>query len=76
MPYDMEVLEAKLVGFGEKIKSIRNDKGVSLDVISAETGITKSYLSRLERGQRLNPSFLVVYILCDYYDIPIKEIVN
>jgi XRE family transcriptional regulator, master regulator for biofilm formation len=41
---------------GIKLKRLRKDKGYSLSKLSEITGISKSYLSLLERGIQKNPS--------------------
>lgn len=74
--YEILELEQQLIQFGERIKQIRVERGLSMDVVAKDTGVTKSYLSRLERGLRDNPSFLVVFILADYFDIPLESILT
>jgi transcriptional regulator with XRE-family HTH domain len=36
---------------GERIRARRQDRGLTLQVLSAETGLSQAFLSRLERGQ-------------------------
>lgn len=38
------------------IKKIRNELGISVYSIAEEAGVTPSYISNLENGQRLNPT--------------------
>ncbi|OCA87509.1 hypothetical protein A8F94_06475 [Bacillus sp. FJAT-27225] len=45
---------------GKRIRQLREEKGISLNKLSEITGISKSYLSFLERGIQKNPS---IYIL-------------
>src|SRR5690625_1426802 len=42
--------------FGEEIKSLREVQNISLHEMARLTGITRQYISRLERGLRKNPS--------------------
>lgn len=38
------------LGIGEKVKKMRQDKGISLNQISMETELSTTYLSKFERG--------------------------
>lgn len=38
------------------IKDIRNKLGLSVYKVSEKTGLTPSYISNLENGQRINPT--------------------
>jgi transcriptional regulator with XRE-family HTH domain len=53
---------------GEKIKKLREQKGLSLRQLAEEVGLTFSYLSQIEREGR-NPSLKTLDKLCDFYDI-------
>lgn len=39
-----------------KIKKIRNDRGLSVRELSKKTGISYSYLNELENGNKNNPT--------------------
>lgn len=41
---------------GDQVKRLRNDKGLSLSELAKSAGISKSYLSQIERGIQSNPS--------------------
>lgn len=45
---------------GSRIRNLRNEKRISLDTFSKKTGISKSYLSLLERNIQKNPSIDVL----------------
>ena len=45
---------------GLKINRIRVLKGITLGQLSRTTGISKGYLSNLEKGIKANPSFEVL----------------
>lgn len=64
-----------LAEFGRIMKAKRAEEGITLDKVSADVGIGKAYLSRIERGERLSPSFIIVYELAKYYDINLNEII-
>ncbi|OLO38824.1 hypothetical protein BTR23_11225 [Alkalihalophilus pseudofirmus] len=45
---------------GGNIRELRKKKGMSLDRLSELSGISKSYLSYIERGLQTNPSLAVL----------------
>jgi XRE family transcriptional regulator, master regulator for biofilm formation len=45
---------------GDKIKTIRKSRGMSLSQLAYKTGISKSYISSLERNLQSNPSIEVL----------------
>ncbi len=46
----------QLKKLGEKIRKLRNAKGVSQETLADEAGIERSYMGAIERGER-NPSY-------------------
>jgi len=40
------------VKFGQKIKEIRNQKGFSQEVLASKSGLHRTYISDIERGDR------------------------
>lgn len=52
----IETMEAELAeildGIGPRLRSLRRDRGLTLEAVAADTGITVSTLSRLESGKR------------------------
>lgn len=56
---------------GEKLRNIRNSKGLSLDEVNKFTGITNSRLSKIERGITEHPSLDDISMLLKFYEIPL-----
>jgi DNA-binding Xre family transcriptional regulator len=52
-----QILQAVLVGLRKK----RRKKRLSLDDVARASGIDKAYLSRLENGKVINPTFETLY---------------
>lgn len=52
-----EMLQDMLVGLRKK----RREQGLSLDDVAELSGIDKAYLSRLENGKVINPTFETLY---------------
>lgn len=44
------------MGFGERLRTLRQAKGYSLDELAEETGISRAYLWKLEKKPNSNPS--------------------
>ena len=74
--YDLQKFDTQLTEFFSKVKEARLKAGLTHRQVEKETGITYGYLSRLENGVRDNPSITVVYILCDYFDIPLETVLT
>lgn len=53
---DQEVLKK----FGEKVRKLRKEKGMSQEQLADEAGIERSYMGTIERGER-NPTLLKVF---------------
>lgn len=49
--------------FGKMLKKLREERGLSLGRLSELTGISASYLSRLEKSIRKSPGFTKIVIL-------------
>jgi XRE family transcriptional regulator, master regulator for biofilm formation len=61
---------------GKKIKSLRLQKGISLSQLSEITGISKSYLSLIERDIQTNPSLDIIEKIAEAFDVAVAEIVR
>ena len=55
--------------FGEKIRSLRADVGVTLKQMAAALEVSPAYLSALEHGHRGRPSPGLVRQICTYFEI-------
>jgi len=54
--------------FVERVKMARNARGWSLDKLSRETGLSKTYLWEIERGGK-NPSIETLVALCMVFEL-------
>jgi transcriptional regulator with XRE-family HTH domain len=68
-------LTAVLAEVGHRLRRIRTRRGVTLTRLAAETGISKSTLSRLETGQR-KPSLELLLPLARAHQVPLDELVG
>ncbi|EKN62554.1 Slr [Neobacillus bataviensis LMG 21833] len=61
---------------GSKFKSLRLAKGYSLSKLSILTGISKSYLSLIERGIQRNPSLDIIEKLAKTFAVEVEDLVK
>ncbi|MDQ0254397.1 transcriptional regulator with XRE-family HTH domain [Evansella vedderi] len=59
---------------GDIIKKRRKERGISLSELSRMTGVSKSYLSYIERGMKKNPSIDVIKRIFQSLNLPITTI--
>jgi transcriptional regulator with XRE-family HTH domain len=64
-----------LAEVGPRLKRLRARRGLTLTTVAAQTGISKSTLSRLESGQR-KPSLELLLPLGEAYRVPLDELVG
>lgn len=58
------------------LQILKEKKEVSLNQIQLETGLSKSYLSRLTNGSRDNPSLLVLSKLAEFFDTDVSTLLK
>lgn len=61
---------------GVKIKSARESKNMSIYELANKSGLSDSYLSRLENGQRKDPSISTVIKIVTALEISINDFIN
>jgi len=61
---------------GNKLKGMRIEKGLSLTKLSQLTGISKSYLSLIEREIQRNPSLEILEKLAQSFDMKVEDLVK
>ena len=64
-----------LAEVGPRLKRLRERRGVTLTALAAQTGISKSTLSRLENGER-KPSLELLLPLAEAHQVPLDELVG
>lgn len=62
--------EAISIDVGEVLKRLRQEKGMSLRLLAAKSGLSANALSMIERG-RVSPSVSTLYKLADALDVSI-----
>lgn len=59
--------------FGVWLRSVRKSKNLTLNALEEMTGISASYVNRIENGKRKQPSFAVAEKLAIALDVPKSE---
>jgi transcriptional regulator with XRE-family HTH domain len=72
---DPPAIRDVLAEVGPRLRRLRVRRGVTLTALAAETGISKSTLSRLETGQR-KPSLELLLLLAEAHQVPLDELVG
>ena len=55
--------------FGEKVRELRQRKGVTQKEMAKDLGISAAYLSALEHGNRGRPGSGFIMQVCGYFDL-------
>ena len=55
--------------FGERLRALRQERGVTLKTMAAALGVSASYLSALEHGRRGAPTWLMVQRVITFFNI-------
>ena len=55
--------------FGEKMRALRGERGLSAKVMAEGLGVSPAYLSALEHGHRGRPNRRFVHRVCQYLGI-------
>ena len=66
---------ASLDNVGSRLRRLRRQRGITLTVLAARTGISKSTLSRLETGHR-RPTLELLLALSQAYRVPLDDLVG
>lgn len=68
--------EKSNITLAQVLNILKEKKEVSLSQIQLETGLSKSYLSRLANGDRDNPSLQVLLKLADFFDTDVSSLLK
>lgn len=62
--------------FGTMLRYYRENKGLSLQKVQEITGISSSYINRLECGQRRAPSFPILKLLASALEVDMADLID
>ena len=55
--------------FGEKVRALRDRRGINLKDMAVDLELSPAYLSSLEHGHRGRPSEALVVQICEYFHL-------
>ena len=64
-----------LTQFGQRIRELRQERGLSQEQLADETGFHRTYIGMVERGER-NLSLSNVAILAKVFELSISELLD
>jgi transcriptional regulator with XRE-family HTH domain len=67
----MLFMEVVMSLIGKELKRLRELRGLTLEEASTDIGITRQYLSMLEKGQRKSASFEIMSKISQCYRVPL-----
>ena len=59
-----------------KLKNIRQEKGMTLDELSAKSGVSSGYLCHLERGSRTHPSVEIMEKIAKALNMSVEDLIE
>ena len=62
--------------FGEYIRSLRQEHGLSLRAVGARAGVSSSYLAQIEHSRRRPPGPDILKRLAPVYDVPVRDLLK
>jgi transcriptional regulator with XRE-family HTH domain len=60
----------------KNIRILREARGLTIEELSRATGVSVSYLSRLETGLRKVPSVFIVYKIAKVLGVTVEKLIN
>jgi transcriptional regulator with XRE-family HTH domain len=63
----------ELIKLGERVRIVRQNKGLSLQDVADKIGKDRQSIQRLEKGG-FNPSYIYLLEICKGLDVEIKEL--
>lgn len=69
------LVDNKLRIFGNKVKTLREEKGMSQEALAFKAGFDRTYISLVERGKR-NLSLLNICRFAEALDVKPSELLN
>ncbi|MDN2659655.1 helix-turn-helix transcriptional regulator [Neptunomonas sp. CHC150] len=65
--------DPRLVAFGERVRQLRKEKGLSQEALADLAGIDRSYMGHIERGDQ-NITLTKIFQIAKALEIPICQL--
>lgn len=67
--------DSKLEDFGQRVRSIRKEKGLSQEQMAEKAGLDRSYMGHIERGEK-NITLLKIYQIKEALQVSFAELLD
>ena len=67
--------DPRLIAFGDKVRQIRKEKGLSQEALADLAGIDRSYMGHIERGDQ-NITLTNIYQIADALEVPVINLIS
>ena len=67
--------DPRLKLFGERVRQLRKQRGLSQEDFASVSGIDRSYMGHIERGER-NVTLLKAFQLADALDVRLEDLLR
>lgn len=61
------------IAFGDRVRALRSDRGLSQEKLAELSGLHRTYVSSVERGER-NIALDNIHQIADALDVPVTEL--
>lgn len=61
--------------FGERVRELRKKKGLSQENLALISGLDRTYIGGVERGER-NISLVNIHVIASALGVPVRELFN
>lgn len=68
--------EIVLTPIGERIRLLRIERRLSVNEFANKSGVSKSYISNIERGVQKNPSLIIMGKLAKTLEVSLEELLT
>lgn len=69
---DLNIIQAR---FGQRVRQLRTQQGLSQEAFAEKCGLDRTYISGIERGVR-NPTLQVLATLANGLDVPLPVLLS
>jgi transcriptional regulator with XRE-family HTH domain len=63
----------KLISFGQRVRELRKNRGLSQEAMAALAGVDRSYMGHIERGEK-NITLTKIYQISDALGIDVADL--
>lgn len=67
------ILHMDWKAFGGQVSAVRKAKNMPQDVAAEMCGISRNYMSMIERGTATDPAYMIVLMLCLWLDLELPK---